>query len=48
MDFLCENDSLGCPDPESGGCHFGTLEHFFFIHDFGVNKGKNRVNGGTI
>ena len=29
MHFLSENDTLGCPDGESGGV---TLEHFFFFY----------------
>ena len=30
-DFVAEYDSLGDTDSESGGCHFGTLEHFFLL-----------------
>ena len=32
--FFGEGDILGCPDRESGGCYFGTFEHFFLIQDY--------------
>ena len=43
---MVEYDSLGCPDWESGWCHFDTLEHFFKINIIGVNRGKNKFEGG--
>ena len=46
--FFVDFGALTCPEQESAGCHSGTLGHFFLFTIKGVNRGKNKLNGGKI
>ena len=41
--FLCENDSLGCPDGQSGGATLAPFSIFFFkFKTIGINRDKKQ------
>ena len=44
--FLADFGALICPEEESARCHAGTLGQFFLFKIIGVNRDKNKLNGG--